>query len=194
MNVSLERQLWTRRAELDNDEAYLCHCRMCQRATGSVSIAFINARLAAASYLGSPVSTGLYSNPVHSANILAMMLTHAAATAGGLRPRVQSAVRRRLEERGVDDPGEGERRVVEHPAAAADLQPGAGDVARDQADAALAMQLGAEAVFVGSGIFKSEDPARRARATRAPTPRSSGGIGARKRSHLSGNIQDAPSW
>ncbi len=32
------------------------------------------------------------------------------------------------------------------------------------ADAALAMQLGAEAVFVGSGIFKSEEPARRARA------------------------------
>ena len=31
-------------------------------------------------------------------------------------------------------------------------------------DAALVMQLGAEAVFVGSGIFKSEDPARRARA------------------------------
>ncbi len=30
------------------------------------------------------------------------------------------------------------------------------------ADAALVMQLGAEAVFVGSGIFKSEDPARRA--------------------------------
>jgi pyridoxal 5'-phosphate synthase pdxS subunit len=26
------------------------------------------------------------------------------------------------------------------------------------------MQLGAQAVFVGSGIFKSEDPARRARA------------------------------
>jgi len=32
------------------------------------------------------------------------------------------------------------------------------------ADAALMMQLGAEAVFIGSGIFKSEDPARRARA------------------------------
>jgi pyridoxal 5'-phosphate synthase pdxS subunit len=32
------------------------------------------------------------------------------------------------------------------------------------ADAALAMQLGAEGVFVGSGIFKSEDPARTARA------------------------------
>jgi pyridoxal 5'-phosphate synthase pdxS subunit len=32
------------------------------------------------------------------------------------------------------------------------------------ADAALVMQLGAQAVFVGSGIFKSEDPARRARA------------------------------
>ena len=32
------------------------------------------------------------------------------------------------------------------------------------ADAALAMQLGATSVFVGSGIFKSEDPAPRARA------------------------------
>ncbi len=32
------------------------------------------------------------------------------------------------------------------------------------ADSALVMQLGAEAVFVGSGIFKSDDPARRARA------------------------------
>ncbi len=32
------------------------------------------------------------------------------------------------------------------------------------ADAALMMQLGAEAVFVGSGIFKSDDPAQRARA------------------------------
>jgi len=32
------------------------------------------------------------------------------------------------------------------------------------ADAALAMQLGAEAVFVGSGIFKSDDPSPRAKA------------------------------
>ncbi len=32
------------------------------------------------------------------------------------------------------------------------------------ADAALMMQLGAEGVFVGSGIFKSEDPAKRASA------------------------------
>jgi pyridoxal 5'-phosphate synthase pdxS subunit len=32
------------------------------------------------------------------------------------------------------------------------------------ADAALMMQLGAEAVFVGSGIFKSGDPKRRAKA------------------------------
>lgn len=32
------------------------------------------------------------------------------------------------------------------------------------ADAALMMQLGAESVFVGSGIFKSEDPEARARA------------------------------
>lgn len=26
--------------EIDSDDAYLCHCRMCQRATGGVSIAF----------------------------------------------------------------------------------------------------------------------------------------------------------
>ena len=32
------------------------------------------------------------------------------------------------------------------------------------ADAALCMQLGAEAIFVGSGIFKSNDPENRARA------------------------------
>ena len=32
------------------------------------------------------------------------------------------------------------------------------------ADAALMMQLGAEGVFVGSGIFKSEDPQKRANA------------------------------
>jgi pyridoxal 5'-phosphate synthase pdxS subunit len=39
----------------------------------------------------------------------------------------------------------------------------AGGVA-SPADAALMMQLGAESVFVGSGIFKSKDPANRARA------------------------------
>ncbi|HLM19044.1 MAG TPA: pyridoxal 5'-phosphate synthase lyase subunit PdxS, partial [Acidimicrobiia bacterium] len=32
------------------------------------------------------------------------------------------------------------------------------------ADAALVMQLGAQAVFVGSGIFKSDDPTTRAKA------------------------------
>ena len=32
------------------------------------------------------------------------------------------------------------------------------------ADAALMMELGAESIFVGSGIFKSGDPARRASA------------------------------
>jgi hypothetical protein len=33
-------------ARIDNDEAYLCHCRMCQRATGSISIAFKNVKQA----------------------------------------------------------------------------------------------------------------------------------------------------
>lgn len=31
-------------AQIDDDDAYLCHCRMCQRATGGVSIAFKNVR------------------------------------------------------------------------------------------------------------------------------------------------------
>lgn len=34
------------RATIDNDEVYLCHCRMCQRATGGVSIAFKNVKKA----------------------------------------------------------------------------------------------------------------------------------------------------
>jgi len=33
-------------ARIDSDDAYLCHCRMCQRATGSVSIAFVNVKQA----------------------------------------------------------------------------------------------------------------------------------------------------
>ena len=33
-------------ARIESDEAYLCHCRMCQRATGSVSIAFKNVKQA----------------------------------------------------------------------------------------------------------------------------------------------------
>ena len=27
-------------AQIEDDDAYLCHCRMCQRSTGSISIAF----------------------------------------------------------------------------------------------------------------------------------------------------------
>ena len=40
----------------------------------------------------------------------------------------------------------------------------AAGVVATPADAALMMQLGAEGVFVGSGIFKSGDPAKRAAA------------------------------
>ena len=29
-------------AEIDSDEAYLCHCRMCQRAGGNLSLAMVN--------------------------------------------------------------------------------------------------------------------------------------------------------
>ena len=41
-------------ASVDPDEAYLCHCRMCQRSTGSVSIAFVNAKLDAMSWEREP--------------------------------------------------------------------------------------------------------------------------------------------
>lgn len=37
-------------AEVEGDDAYLCHCRMCQRATGGVSIAFKNVKRAAVSW------------------------------------------------------------------------------------------------------------------------------------------------
>ena len=33
-------------AKIADDDAYLCHCRMCQRATGSISIAFKNLKVA----------------------------------------------------------------------------------------------------------------------------------------------------
>jgi hypothetical protein len=38
----------------DADEAYLCHCRMCQRATGSVSIAFVTFAVDAVSWETEP--------------------------------------------------------------------------------------------------------------------------------------------
>jgi hypothetical protein len=41
-------------ATVEPDEAYLCHCRMCQRSTGSVSIAFVNAKLDAMSWEREP--------------------------------------------------------------------------------------------------------------------------------------------
>lgn len=39
-------------AAIADDEAYLCHCRMCQRATGGVSIAFKNVRKADVEWTG----------------------------------------------------------------------------------------------------------------------------------------------
>ena len=41
-------------ATIHNDEAYLCHCRMCQRATGSVSIAFTSVKQAEVNFEGEP--------------------------------------------------------------------------------------------------------------------------------------------
>lgn len=37
---------------IDNDEAYLCHCRMCQKATGGFAAAFKNVRQANLRWLG----------------------------------------------------------------------------------------------------------------------------------------------
>ena len=41
-------------ARVDNDDAYLCHCRLCQRATGSVSIAFKGVKRADVDWKGEP--------------------------------------------------------------------------------------------------------------------------------------------
>lgn len=41
-------------ARIDDYDAYLCHCRMCQRATGSVSIAFKNLKAANVSWESGP--------------------------------------------------------------------------------------------------------------------------------------------
>lgn len=41
-------------AEVAGDDAYLCHCRMCQRATGSVSIAFVEVEPAKVRWLSPP--------------------------------------------------------------------------------------------------------------------------------------------
>ena len=41
-------------AGIDSDEAYLCHCRMCQKATGSISIAFTNVKQAAVTWESGP--------------------------------------------------------------------------------------------------------------------------------------------
>jgi len=41
-------------AVVEPEEAYLCHCRMCQRSTGSVSIAFVHAMLADLAWQGEP--------------------------------------------------------------------------------------------------------------------------------------------
>jgi hypothetical protein len=41
-------------AQVDDNEAYLCHCRMCQRATGSVSIAFKTLRKDAVAWSREP--------------------------------------------------------------------------------------------------------------------------------------------
>jgi hypothetical protein len=40
--------------KIDTDDAYLCHCRMCQRATGSVSIAFKGVKVADVQWNGEP--------------------------------------------------------------------------------------------------------------------------------------------
>jgi hypothetical protein len=42
------------KAQVRGDDAYLCHCRMCQRATGGVSIAFKNLAKADVTWTGEP--------------------------------------------------------------------------------------------------------------------------------------------
>jgi hypothetical protein len=41
-------------AELTSDDAYWCHCRMCQKATGGIAAAFVQAREGAVRWLTEP--------------------------------------------------------------------------------------------------------------------------------------------
>jgi len=41
-------------AQVHDDKAYLCHCRMCQRATGSISIAFTHVKEDEIEWQGEP--------------------------------------------------------------------------------------------------------------------------------------------
>ena len=42
------------KVRIEDDDAYLCHCRMCQRATGSVSIAFKHMQAADVEWVSEP--------------------------------------------------------------------------------------------------------------------------------------------
>ena len=50
-------------ARVHDDDAYLCHCRMCQRTTGGVSIAFKNMKKADVSWRAGPTGTKLADRP-----------------------------------------------------------------------------------------------------------------------------------
>ena len=41
-------------AQIDSNEAYLCHCRMCQRASGNVSLAMVGVAQSAVTWASSP--------------------------------------------------------------------------------------------------------------------------------------------
>ena len=54
-------------AQVESDDAYLCHCRMCQRAIGNVSVAYMGIQKAAVSwkrepdyYVSSPIARRPY--------------------------------------------------------------------------------------------------------------------------------------
>lgn len=42
------------KAQVEGDDAYLCHCRMCQRATGNVSVAYRNLKKSDVEWEGAP--------------------------------------------------------------------------------------------------------------------------------------------
>ena len=83
-------------ATVDSDDAYLCHCRMCQRASGSLSLAMVNVEHDAVRWSAEP-------NWYHSSPIAERPYCATCGTSLGFRYR-QGSTKMDLTAASFDDP------------------------------------------------------------------------------------------